>query len=422
MVEISTIKLTDITPADYNPRKISEKEFKKLANSIKEFGIVDPIIINLKNNHIIGGHQRFDVLLDKYMEDNSFFEELNLIKLGDIGWAFPDTDLSVKSEDHEKALNLALNKISGEWDLPKLNIVLEDLELTGFGLDLTGFDEIELEEFDFYGIDEPEPTIEEDDFTPPTEEDEIQTNIKAGDIYQLGDHRLMCGDSTKEEDIKSLLNGEYLHMIFTDPPWNVDYGGASHPSWKQRSILNDSMSTEDFNKFLTSAFKSVKDYLVVGCMVYVVMSAQEWGNIMNVMTDCGYHWSSTIIWAKDSLVLSRKDYHTQYEPIYYGWVEGEARACPLEDRKQSDVWEIPRPKRSDEHPTMKPLELVARAITNSSKHGDNVIDMFGGSGSTLIACEQTGRNCFMMELAPKYCQVIINRWEEFTGKQAKKIN
>ena len=157
-------------------------------------------------------------------------------------------------------------------------------------------------------------------------------------------------------------------------------------------------------------------------MTYIVMSAQEWGNIMDALSSLGYHWSSTIIWRKDSLVLSRKDYHTQYEPIWYGWLDGEARICPLEDRKQSDVWDIDRPKKSEEHPTMKPIELVARAITNSSKAGSVALDLFGGSGTTLIAAEQTGRTCHMMELDPKYCDVIVKRWEEFTGEKAVLVN
>lgn len=156
-------------------------------------------------------------------------------------------------------------------------------------------------------------------------------------------------------------------------------------------------------------------------MTYVVMSAQEWGNLMLVLNEAGYHWSSTIIWKKDRFVLSRKDYHTQYEPIYYGWKDGAPRLHPLEDKTQSDVWDIERPHVSVEHPTMKPIELVARAITNSSNPSDIVLDLFGGSGSTLIASEQTDRQCMMMELDPKYCQIIINRWEEFTGEKAEKI-
>ena len=207
-------------------------------------------------------------------------------------------------------------------------------------------------------------------------------------------------------------------MVFTDPPWNVNYGADSDsPTYKPRTILNDHMSTNDFKDFMDSAFKSMNMASKDGAMTYIVMSAQEWGNLMLALFENGYHWSSTIIWAKDKFVISRKDYHTQYEPIWYGWKEG-SRLHPLKDRKQSDLWEIPRPIRSDEHPTMKPIELVSKAIINSSNKGDLVLDLFGGSGSTLIACEQLKRKCFMAELDPHYVDVIIDRWESLTGEKA----
>ncbi len=196
--------------------------------------------------------------------------------------------------------------------------------------------------------------------------------------------------------------------------------GQENERWKQRSILNDSMSTEDFKQFMNAAFARMNEACKDGCMTYVVMSAQEWGNLMLTLSQNGFHWSSTIIWNKDQLVLSRKDYHTKYEPIWYGWKDG-SRLCPLEDRKQCDVWDFDRPKRSNEHPTMKPVALVARAITNSSHKGDVVLDLFGGSGTTLIAAEETGRSCCMMELDPKYVDVIINRWEQLTSQKAEKI-
>lgn len=211
-------------------------------------------------------------------------------------------------------------------------------------------------------------------------------------------------------------------MVFTDPPWNVNYGAVekgNEQGYKPRTIMNDFMGTEEFKQFMTSAFRCMNDASKDGAMTYVVMSAQEWGNLMLALASNNYHWSSTIIWAKDTLVLSRKDYHTQYEPIWYGWKEG-SRLHPLKDRKQSDVWNIPRPKRSEEHPTMKPIELVARALNNSSNRGDIVLDLFGGSGTTLIASEQTERICCMMELDPHYCDVIIQRWENLTSGKAVK--
>lgn len=275
-----------------------------------------------------------------------------------------------------------------------------------------GFDE---------GVDDEPVEVVEDDFEiePPEE-----PKAKRGDIYKLGNHRLMCGDSTSLEDVGRLMGQDKASMGFTDPPWNVNYGAVKDGNaqgYKPRTILNDFMGTEDFKEFMNKAFASLNFAMHDGAMTYVVMSAQEWGNMMLTLAQNNYHWSSTIIWNKDSLVLSRKDYHTKYEPIWYGWKEG-TRLCPLEDRKQSDVWDIPRPKKSEEHPTMKPVELVARAINNSSKKGDVVIDLFGGSGTTLIASEQTGRCCRMMELDPKYVDVIVNRWEQLTGGKAELIN
>lgn len=235
----------------------------------------------------------------------------------------------------------------------------------------------------------------------------------------------MCGDSTIIDDVKLLMGGCKAKMVFTDPPWNVNYGAEEEGNpmgYKHRTIMNDFMGTEDFKDFMYSAFRCMNEVSEPGCMTYVVMSAQEWGNMMLTLALNDYHWSSTLIWNKDQLVLSRKDYHTKYEPIWYGWKSGEARLHPLEDRKQCDVWDFERPKRSDEHPTMKPVALVARAIQNSSNRGDSVLDLFGGSGTTLIACEETDRNCFMMELDPHYVDVIIKRWENMTGEKAARVN
>lgn len=396
-MQIEKIGIERLKPAKYNPRKElkpGDPEFEKLKNSITEFGYVEPVIWNQKTGNVVGGHQRLSVL--KHLGET----EVDCIVV--------DMDLQ-----KEKALNIALNKISGQWDVPLLTDLLKDLDDSGFNVSLTGFDANELD--DLFKDDIQDAVKEDDDFDIDKELDNIkETRTILGDIWHIGKHKLMCGDSTKKEDIVALVGDKKATCVFTDPPWNVDYGGASHPSWKQRSIMNDSMTTEQFGEFLTKAFVALKEVLVEGAMVYVVMSGQEWGNIMQVMDKCGYHWSSTIIWAKDTLVLSRKDYHTQYEPIWYGWLNG-TRACPLEDRKQSDLWQIPRPKKSEEHPTMKPIELVARALMNSSHKHDVVIDLFGGSGTTIMASEQTGRECYMMELDPKYCDVIVNRYIKLFG-------
>lgn len=391
-MDIVLKKLTDIRPYEKNPRK-NDEAVKYVAESIKEFGFKVPIVID-KDGVIVAGHTRYKAA-----------KKLNLKEV-------PCIVADDLTDEQIKAFRLADNKVAekAEWDFELLGDELDDLFT--FDMTLFGFDE-------FAEDEEPAEIVEDDyDITPPEE-----PKAKRGDIYKLGNHRLMCGDSTSIDDVTLLMAGEKASMGFTDPPWNVNYGAVKEGNaqgYRPRTILNDFMGTEDFKEFMNKAFASLNFAMKDGAMTYVVMSAQEWGNMMLTLAQNNYHWSSTIIWNKDSLVLSRKDYHTKYEPIWYGWKEG-SRLCPLEDRKQSDVWDIPRPKKSEEHPTMKPVELVARAITNSSKKGDIVIDLFGGSGTTLIASEQTGRCCRMMELDPKYVDVIVNRWEQLTGKTAELI-
>jgi DNA modification methylase len=249
---------------------------------------------------------------------------------------------------------------------------------------------------------------------------------KLGDVWILGNHRLMCGDSTSIDAVDKLMAGDKASLVFTDPPWNVAYGtnlANNAQGYKQRTILNDNFSsTKEWEQFLSGVTASIISVTNKGCPIYCVMGASEWPAIDKALRDAGFHWSSTIIWAKDTLVLSRKDYHTQYEPIWYGWKNDGARICAVEDRKQSDLWECKRPKRSELHPTTKPVELIERAVLNSSHEKTVVFEPFGGSGSTLIACEKINRHARVMELDPKYCDVIIKRWEEFTGKKAKLEN
>jgi DNA modification methylase len=223
----------------------------------------------------------------------------------------------------------------------------------------------------------------------------------------------------KSEDVGILMQDEKADLVFTDPLWNVNYG-QNPPSWKKREKIKNDNLGDGFFDFIKNSLKVMSQTIKDGCMTYIVMSAQEWGTIMNITSELNYHWSSTIIWKKNRLVLSRKDYHTQYEPIWYGWF-GDKALCHLEDRTQSDVWEIERPNISEEHPTMKPVELVLKALNNSSKKGNVVFDGFGGSGTTLIVAEKIGRKCRMCEIDPVYCQVIIDRWEKYTNKKAVKL-
>jgi DNA modification methylase len=384
--------LTEIKPYEKNPRK-NDGAVQYVAESIKEFGFKVPIVID-KDGVIVAGHTRY--------------KAAKKLGLNEVPCIVAD-DLT---EEQIKAFRLADNKVAekAEWDFELLDSELD--ELFDFDMTLFGFEDMV----------EDDPIIVEEDDIPEVDE-EAEPITKLGDIWQLGNHRLMCGDSTDKDCVETLMDGKKADMGFTDPPWNVNYGSVEKGNamgYKPRTILNDFMGTEEFKDFMFNAFSCLNFAQKDGAMTYVVMSAQEWGNMMLTLAQNDYHWSSTIIWNKDSLILSRKDYHTKYEPIWYGWKEG-TRLCPLEDRKQSDVWDIARPKKSEEHPTMKPVELVARAIQNSSKKGDLVIDLFGGSGTTLIAAGQTGRSCCMMELDPKYCDVIVKRWETLTGQKAKLV-
>jgi len=309
----------------------------------------------------------------------------------------------------ERELNIRLNRNSGEWDWDLLANNFDKDELISWG-----FDEEELLgglEIESFGATAGENDIPE----------EAPAITVPGDLYVLGGvHRVLAGDSTKIDDVEKLMDEEKADIIWQDPPWNVDYGASDNDGhYRKRTILNDKQSKPDWAAFCDdiagNSFLASKP----GAMIYLVMSAQEWPTIDLALRDNGFHWSSTIIWAKDRLVLSRKDYHTRYEPIWYGW-NGEApRLFPLKDRKQDDVWEIARPSVSELHPTCKPIELIEKSLINSSRPGSLVLDLFLGSGSTLIAAQKTGRRCFACDLEPKYVDVPIKRWIEYMIKNGK---
>ena len=389
-MEINMMNIEELIPYVNNPRD-NDQAVDAVASSIKNFGFKVPIVID-SENEVIAGHTRLKAAKKLGMD------QVPTIIADDL------------DENQVRAFRLADNRVGelADWDKEMLEVELLDID----GLDMEQF-----------GFDELETLLEDDEVVEDEFDEEVPEEPKAklGQIYQLGEHRLMCGDSTKESDVAKLMNEQKADMVFTDPPWNVNYGAVDEGNamgYKPRTILNDFMGEEDFKEFMDGAFASMNFASKPGAMTYVVMSAQEWGNMMLTLANNDYHWSSTIIWNKDRLVMSRKDYHTKYEPIWYGWKNGEARVRPLEDRKQSDVWDIDRPTVSELHPTMKPLELVARAIKNSSKIGDVILDLFGGSGSTMLAAEQTERVNYSMELDPRYVDVIINRWEEYTGEKA----
>jgi DNA modification methylase len=355
---------------------------------MQEFGWTNPILV-AEDNMVVAGHARLQVATELG------FTEVPVIKL---------------DMPYEKAVAyvIADNRLAelAETD----NILMEELlseviKIPDFDFEATGYSMDDLDAL----INEVSPKEIVEDVAPGVPD--VPVTVR-GDVWELGKHRLMCGDSTCKDDVDVLMDGVKADMVFTDPPWNVGYVGKTDDAM---TIQNDSMATDDFKEFMMDSFSCMREHSCSGAMTYVVMSAQEWGNMMLALKDNGYHWSSTIIWNKNSMVLSRKDYHTKYEPIWYGWSEGSSRICPLDDRTQTDVWDIDKPNASVDHPTTKPVELIVKALNNSSKHGNNVLDLFGGSGSTLIACEQTNRINYSMELDEHYCDVIIQRYVNFTG-------
>ena len=388
------VHIDKLVPYARNARTHGREQILQLRASLREFGFVNPVIVD-KALNIIAGHGRIMAARDEgYKEIPCIFMEH-------------------LTETQKQAYILADNRLAENagWDEEILALELADLRDFGFDIEVTGFDYSDLERALAADDSDDEPDeAQEDNFNADEAVAAIEnpTTVQ-GDIWQLGKHQLMCGDSTNADAVQILMGKTKARCVFTDPPWNVDYDKSKIiKGRKSRPISNDNMG-DKFHDFLYTAFKNMSEAAEAGCMVYVVMNCQEWENFMNALRDTGFHWSSTIIWAKDSFVVSRKDYHPQYEPIWYGWLE-EKRLYPLKDRKQSDIWKIPRPKASPEHPTMKPVALVGKAIQNSSRKGDIVMDLFGGSGTTLVAAEQTGRVCRMMELDPKYCDVIVRRY------------
>lgn len=391
----------DLCPNPKNPNQHPQEQIQLLGSVIRATGWRGPITVSTRSGMIVKGHGR---LMAAVLEDMT---EVPVDYQNYASEAEELADLTADNRIAELAVtdNKMLAEVFADIDTGEIPFLLSGYTEEDYGNIVTALSEAIHEQ----ELEDPDEPVE-----PPAE-----PVTRRGDLWILGRHRLLCGDSTEIKDVRTLMDGALADMVFTDPPWNVNYGAVEHGNaqgYKPRTILNDFMGTEDFKNFMFSAFKCMNAASKDGAITYVVMSAQEWGNMMLTLAANDYHWSSTIIWNKDSLVLSRKDYHTKYEPIWYGWKDG-ARLCPLEDRTQSDVWDVPRPKKSEEHPTMKPVELVERAINNSSKHGNIILDLFGGSGTTLLASEQTGRINRSMELDPKYCDVIVKRYIRTTGKK-----
>lgn len=392
-MNIQKISIEKLKPAEYNPRKDlkpEDEEYQKIKKSLIEFGYVAPVIVN-SDMTVIGGHQRLKVLKELgYTEI-----ECNVVNL---------------DKDKEKALNIALNKITGEWDNTKLEELLAELKETSIDMDMTGFsfDEVDNMLKDITGS-------KEDDFDLDQALDEIEEPIsKPGDVWILGRHRLMCGNSTQKEDVMHLMNKQDADMILTDPPYNVDYVGKTSEALK---IENDNMNETEFYNFLIDAFRNMFESVKYGGSIYVFHADTEGLNFRNAFKAVGFKLAQCLVWVKNTFVMGRQDYQWRHEPILYGWKEGAGHYF-VDNRKQSTVLEFDKPSRNAEHPTMKPIDLLVYLIKNSSKENDIILDLFGGSGSTLIAAEQIQRTCYVMELDPKYCDVIIRRWENLTGQKA----
>lgn len=388
---IEQVDIDSLIPYAKNPRV---GDVSALAESLRVNGQYRPLVVRKDTREILAGNHTWKAAKS-------------------LGWSTVAVSWLWEITDEEAArIVLADNRYSdmATYDFGALAELLSTLEgFEGTGYTPEAVDEL-LASLTVSG--EPTALTDPDDIPEPPQ----TPQSRLGDVWSLGRHRLWVGDSTA--DLGDLMQGDQAHMVFTDPPWNVNYGAVKKGNaqgYKPRTILNDNQGTA-FDEFCDGFSTQLKAHSRPGAPLYLVMSAQEWPVIHASLLAAGFHWSSTIIWAKDQLVLSRKDYHTQYEPIWYGWNDSAARLVPVEDRKQSDLWAIPRPKRSDLHPTTKPVELVARAISNSTRAGDIVLDAFGGSGSTLIACHQTGRTARLVELDPIYADVILQRYMEHTGE------
>ena len=385
------LSVEDLIPYVNNARIHSQDQINQVAASINEWGFTNPILIDEKNM-ILAGHCRLLAA-----------QKIKLDKVPVIiarGW----------SEEQKKAYIIADNKLSlnSSWDDELLKLDLKSLENNGFNLDLVGFNSFELSELMFEA--QKEGLTDEDD-VPEAPEKPVTVE---GDIWLLGNHRLMCGDSTSIDAVEKLMDGSKANMVFTDPPYNIDYGNIKHPKFKVRSIENDNMSGSDFSDFCAAFAASIKAFCD-GC-IYVFGQPAADGRLLFIELDKMFHCSTTVVWNKDQFTLGRGKYQNKYEPCWFGW--NKTGSAFINDRKLTNVWDFPRPKKSDLHPTMKPVELVENAIGHASNVGGLVMDLFGGSGTTLVACEKTDRVCFMMELDTKYCDVIIKRWQDFTGREA----
>ena len=390
-ITITQRSVSDLIPYARNSRTHSDEQVAQIAASIKEFGWTNPILVDAEGV-VIAGHGR-------------------LMAARKLGYTeVPTIELSEMTETQKKAYVIADNRLAlnAGWDNEMLTIELNELLADGYALDILGFETNELN-----ALLEPDVIegLTDEDAVPEVGPDSI---TKSGDIWLLGKHRLMCGDSTSMEHLAKLTNGQMVDMWLTDPPYNVAYEGKTKDSL---TIQNDSMGDDQFRQFLRDSYTAADTVMKPGAVFYIWHADSEGYNFRGACHDAGWKVRQCLIWKKSSMVLGRQDYHWKHEPCLYGWKEGAGHLWAT-DRKQTTILEFERPSRNKEHPTMKPVALFEYQMLNNTKGGDIVLDSFGGSGTTMIAAEKNGRIANVMELDPKYCDVIVKRWEDFTGKKA----
>jgi len=412
-MKIQKISINKINPASYNPRKDlkpDDVEYKHLVKSIDEFGYVEPLVWNKRTGNLVGGHQRFKIILAQGAKE----AQVSVV------------DLSIEKE---KALNIALNKIQGDWDEQKLALLLDELtKVPEFDVGLTGFETEEISELLDRALTESPQAIEENFDVEEALDMENPAVTQPGELIELGNHRLLCGDSGKLSALRKLVGDNKIHLFFSDPPYNVDYYGGNRPQpdkarpkqsrqWKR--IYSDNLNQDEYIKWLGTVLRNVGKFLAAGAPVYIWNGHRQFGPMHQLLESIGVKVSCVITWAKESFAIGYGDYNQQTEFCLYGWLENNGAHRWYGPTNESTLWQVHRdPTKEYKHPTQKPLELAERAMRNSSRRGQIVLDTFLGSGTTLIAAARLGRKCFGMEIEPKYCDCIVRRYIALAGKRA----
>jgi DNA modification methylase len=410
-MEIKKMQISQIQKADYNPRvelKLGDPAYEKLKNSIETFGFCKPLVFNRRTGHIVGGNQRLTVLKDLgYTEAEVVVVELPL--------------------EQEKAFNIALNKIQGDWDEGKLALLLDELtKAPEFNVGLTGFETDEISDILDRALNAESPQDKEENFDVEEALDRENPAVtQPGELIELGKHRLLCGDSGKLSALRKLIGDNKVHLFFTDPPYNVSYYGGNRPQpdkarpkqsrqWKK--IYSDNLNQDEYIKWLGIVLRNVSRYLAPGAPVYIWNGHRQFGPMHQLLESIGIKVSCVITWAKESFAIGYGDYNQQTEFCLYGWLENNGAHRWYGSTNESTLWQIHRdPTKEYKHPTQKPLELAERAMRNSSLRGQIVLDTFLGSGTTLIAAERLSRKCYGIEIDPHYCDVVVQRWFAFVG-------